>query len=58
LIRSRVQADDEGVVGCAQDALVQSTQSIALDLVQLYKALGGGWETVEADKKNEVSAAK
>ena len=28
----------------AQDALVQSDQAITLDLVQLYKALGGGWE--------------
>jgi outer membrane protein, multidrug efflux system len=28
----------------AQDALVESTQSVSLDLVQLYKALGGGWE--------------
>ena len=28
----------------AQDALVQSDQSISLDLVQLYKALGGGWQ--------------
>ena len=28
----------------AQDALVQSDQNVSLDLVQLYKALGGGWE--------------
>jgi outer membrane protein TolC len=28
----------------AQDALVQSDQTVSLDLVQLYKALGGGWE--------------
>jgi len=28
----------------AQDALVGSTQSVSLDLVQLYKALGGGWQ--------------
>lgn len=28
----------------AQDALVGSTQSMSLDLVQLYKALGGGWQ--------------
>jgi NodT family efflux transporter outer membrane factor (OMF) lipoprotein len=27
-----------------QDALVQSDVSIAIDLVSLYKALGGGWE--------------
>ena len=28
----------------AQEALVLSDQSISLDLVQLYKALGGGWQ--------------
>ena len=28
----------------AQDALVVSSQSVSLDLVQLYKALGGGWQ--------------
>ena len=30
----------------SQDALAQSEGSIALDLVALYKALGGGWEPV------------
>ena len=29
-----------------QDALVQSDQNSSLNLVQLYKALGGGWQTV------------
>ena len=28
----------------AQDALVQSDQTVSLNLVQLYKALGGGWQ--------------
>jgi outer membrane protein, multidrug efflux system len=28
----------------ARDALVQSDQTVSLDLVQLYKALGGGWQ--------------
>ena len=27
-----------------QDALVQSERAVTLDLVALYKALGGGWE--------------
>jgi len=27
----------------AQDSLVQSDQTVSLNLVQLYKALGGGW---------------
>jgi NodT family efflux transporter outer membrane factor (OMF) lipoprotein len=29
----------------SQDALAQSNQAIATDLIALYKALGGGWET-------------
>ena len=28
----------------AQQQFVQSTVNVSLDLVQLYKALGGGWE--------------
>jgi NodT family efflux transporter outer membrane factor (OMF) lipoprotein len=28
----------------SQDALVQSDRNLALDLISLYKALGGGWE--------------
>jgi NodT family efflux transporter outer membrane factor (OMF) lipoprotein len=36
--------DIEKDLYAAQDALVQSDQSISVDLVQLYKALGGGWE--------------
>jgi multidrug efflux system outer membrane protein len=30
-----------------QDALAQSEQQIALNVVALYKALGGGWESLE-----------
>jgi NodT family efflux transporter outer membrane factor (OMF) lipoprotein len=33
----------------AEDALVQSRSNIATDLISLYKALGGGWETIPAD---------
>ena len=29
----------------SEDALVQSTRNLSADLVALYKALGGGWET-------------
>ena len=28
----------------SQDALVQSDEAVSLDLVQLYKSLGGGWQ--------------
>ncbi len=40
--------DSERSLYAAQDTLVQSEQGISLDLVQLYKALGGGWETQNA----------
>jgi multidrug efflux system outer membrane protein len=36
--------DSERALYAAQDALVQSDQAISLNLVQLYKALGGGWQ--------------
>lgn len=36
--------DSESSLYTAQDALVQSDQTVSLDLVQLYKALGGGWQ--------------
>jgi NodT family efflux transporter outer membrane factor (OMF) lipoprotein len=32
----------------SQDALVQSNRAVSTDLVSLYKALGGGWESVPA----------
>jgi outer membrane protein TolC len=28
-----------------QDALIQSNRTVSTNLVALYKALGGGWET-------------
>jgi outer membrane protein, multidrug efflux system len=31
----------------AQETLVSSEQSVSTDLITLYKALGGGWETTE-----------
>lgn len=37
--------DSERSLYATQDALVQSEQTISLDLVQLYKALGGGWQS-------------
>jgi outer membrane protein, multidrug efflux system len=36
--------DAERTLYAAQDQLVGSTESVSLDLVQLYKALGGGWQ--------------
>ena len=39
--------DSERSLYQAQDALVQSDRTVSADLIALYKALGGGWETVE-----------
>ena len=36
--------DSERSLYAAQDALVQSDQAVSVNLVQLYKALGGGWQ--------------
>jgi outer membrane protein, multidrug efflux system len=36
--------DSERSLYAAQDALVQSDQAVSENLVQLYKALGGGWQ--------------
>jgi len=44
--------DSERSLYAAQDALVQSDQTVSLNLVQLYKALGGGWQ----NETNSVSA--
>ncbi len=40
--------DAERTLYAAQGALVDSTESVSLDLVQLYKALGGGWQQSSA----------
>ena len=34
----------------SEQAYVQSTSSTAIDLIALYKALGGGWEPAQADE--------
>jgi len=39
--------DSERSLYSSQDALVQSDQIVSLNLVQLYKALGGGWQEEE-----------
>lgn len=45
--------DSERSLYLAQDTLAQSDQAISVDLVQLYKALGGGWKTL----KNPTAAS-
>lgn len=34
----------------SEEALVQSTRNVSLQLVALYKALGGGWETTDGSR--------
>ena len=41
----------------AQDTLVQSDQNVSLDLVQLYKALGGGWQE-ETNSTSSMAATR
>ena len=48
--------DAERSLFASQDALVQSDRAIATDAVALYKALGGGWEIVEAKATTSPSA--
>ncbi len=40
----------------AENALVQSNCNITTDLIALYKALGGGWETNPANERTLTSA--
>jgi len=40
--------NSESSLYTAQDALVQSDQAVSQNLVQLYKALGGGWQNGNA----------
>jgi outer membrane protein TolC len=47
--------DSERALYETQDAEVQSNQAISEDLVQLYKALGGGWDDAPA---SDQSAAR
>ena len=39
----------------SQDQLVQSEQRLSLDMVILFKALGGGWEVPEKDEPQRIS---
>ncbi len=41
----------------AQDGLAQTERDVALTLVSLYKALGGGWDTALGSGGNTVTAS-
>ncbi len=42
----------------AKQQYVQSTVNVSTDLVQLYKALGGGWESTYPDEKPRAAVAE
>jgi NodT family efflux transporter outer membrane factor (OMF) lipoprotein len=48
--------DTERSVLQAEQQYASSTTNVALDLVQLFKALGGGWETAFPDVPSETAA--
>jgi NodT family efflux transporter outer membrane factor (OMF) lipoprotein len=50
--------DAERSLYAAQDALIQSDQTVSLDLVQLYKALGGGWQNEASPAPSMAQAAR
>jgi outer membrane protein, multidrug efflux system len=50
--------DSEHSLDTAQDALVQSDRTVSLDLVQLYKALGGGWQTAGGSTRQTASVLR
>jgi outer membrane protein TolC len=41
----------------SEDQLAVSDQAVSLDLIALYKALGGGWETLTRASAKALSAA-
>ncbi len=47
LVDATVALDAQRSLLASEDALAQSDAAIRLDLIALYKALGGGWETAE-----------
>jgi outer membrane protein TolC len=48
--------DTERSLVNAEQQFAASTTNVALDLVQLFKALGGGWETSFPDVPSETAA--
>jgi outer membrane protein TolC len=41
----------------SEDDLAVSDQAVSIDLITLYKALGGGWETFDRDPAKGPSTA-
>ena len=42
----------------AQDALVQSDRTISINLISLYKSLGGGWERMESGPAGSLASTE
>ena len=49
--------DAERTLLQAEQQYATSTTNVSLDLVQLFKALGGGWETEFPDVPSETAAS-
>ena len=49
--------DAERSLDQSEDQLAVSDQSVSLDLIALFKALGGGWETLTRESTKEPSTA-
>ena len=47
----------EQSVFTSQDSLAQTERDVALTLVSLYKALGGGWDTALGSGDDTVTAS-
>lgn len=46
--------DSQRSLYSSEDALVQSTGNLSVNLISLYKALGGGWDTYQKEKMDMV----
>jgi outer membrane protein TolC len=49
--------DSQRSLNQSEDQLAVSDQAVSLDLIALYKALGGGWETLPREPGKELAAA-
>jgi outer membrane protein TolC len=49
--------DAQRALNQSEDQLAVSEQAVSLDLIALYKALGGGWETLKREPATAPSAA-
>jgi NodT family efflux transporter outer membrane factor (OMF) lipoprotein len=49
--------DSQRSLNQSEDQMALSDQAVSLDLIALFKALGGGWETLKREPKKELAAA-